>query len=28
LLDGAAPSDDTERDLVDRIQAAENPQWD
>lgn len=28
LLDGAAPVDDTERELVDRIRAAEDPGWD
>jgi hypothetical protein len=28
LLDGAAPVDDTERELIDRIHAAEEPGWD
>jgi len=28
LLDGAAPNDETERELVDRIRAAEEPGWD
>ena len=28
LLDGAAPVDDSERELVDRIRAAEDPGWD
>jgi hypothetical protein len=28
LLDGAAPVDDTERELIDRIRAAEEPGWD
>jgi len=27
LLDGAAPEDDHERDLIDRVRAAEDPGW-